>query len=167
MMDGWRLARPVDLPAILDIAAQVHPDHPEAWEVFAERVRLHPPGCLLLEQDGEPCGYVISHPWHRLRPPKLDTSLHALPVRPESYLIHDIALLPPCRGTGRGRAAVLRLQGAAHASGLDEPSLVALPGSRHFWIARGFSSVPLAGEGRTMLAGYGPGAAYMVKRLPR
>lgn len=153
----------LDLADIERIAALVHPQHPEGHAVFAERLRLHPPGCMLLEQEDGASGYAISHPWYRLHPPKLDQCLGGLPDCPDSYLIHDLALLPSCRFGGHGRRAVTLLQQQAVAAGLPEMSLVSLAGSVRFWTTMGFraAQLPVAG-----LEAYGPGAAFMVKRLP-
>lgn len=162
---AWRLARAVDLPDIERIAALVHPAHPEGPAVFAERLALHPPGCLLLEQEDGASGYVISHPWRRLHPPKLDQHLGGLPDWPDSYLIHDLALLPSCRGSGHARRVAMLLQQQAVAARLPELSLVSLAGSVGFWTTMGFQPARLPASQAPGLLAYGPGAVFMVKWL--
>lgn len=67
---AWRPMRPADLPAVLALAGCVHRDHPERPEVFAERLRLAPEGCLALaDAAGRLLGYALSHPWGDEGPP--------------------------------------------------------------------------------------------------
>ena len=61
---AWRRMAPADLPAVMEIAAVVHPDYPEDEAVFAERLRLAPSGChVLADLAGALLGYLVSHPW--------------------------------------------------------------------------------------------------------
>ncbi|PHK96825.1 GNAT family N-acetyltransferase [Pseudoroseomonas rhizosphaerae] len=139
MRAGWRPMGCADLPAVERIAAAVHPGYPEDAAVLAERLALHPGGCWMLEGAEEPVGYAISHPWHRRRPPALNTPLGALPDAPGTYYVHDVALLPAARGQGAaGRLMPLLL---AAARGLPELSLVAVGGSVPFWERQGFRVV--------------------------
>ena len=139
MTAEWRPMRPVDLPAAERIAAVVHPDFPEDETVFAERLALYPEGCRLLVGEGEALGYAITHPWRRGEPPALNSLLGALPARPDTYYIHDLALLPGARGGGAAGRLVTLL--AEQARGLPGMSLVAVNGSVPFWRRQGFSVV--------------------------
>lgn len=153
--------READLPVVSAIAAQVHPGHPESDPVFAERLRLAPASCLVLERGGEAEGYALAHPWLRARPVPLDTLLGALPGRPEVLYLHDLALLPAARRSGAGGEAVRRLAGSLPGLPL---ALVAIGGTEGFWRAQGFAPVyDLALE--AVLRGYDPGARYM-ERAP-
>lgn len=145
-----------DLPAVSMIAAAVHPGHPESDEVFAERLRLSPEGCLLLEVRGEAAGYALAHPWIR-RPPALNTLLGALPARPEVFLLHDLAILPAARGARAGEGAVARLAALAGSLPL---ALVAIGGTEGFWRRHGFGTVPDPSL-EAVLRRYDPGARYM------
>ena len=149
--------READLPAVSAIAAAVHPGYPESDAVFAERLRLAPETCLLLEVAGEAAGYVLAHPWYRGRPPALDTLIGALPAAPEALYLHDIALLPAARGTGAGKEAVRRI--AACAGGLPL-ALVAVGGASGFWEGQGFRRAR-DGAFDALPPGYGPDALYM------
>ena len=77
----WRAMEAADLAAVERVAAHVHPDYPEDEAVFAERLSLCPEGCLVLARPlGDPCGYVVAHPWRLGQPPALNSLLGALPV---------------------------------------------------------------------------------------
>ena len=98
----WRQARIDDLQAMIEIAAAVHPGHPERPAIFAERLALYPRGVLVFA-NGAPAGYAISHPWMLNRSPTLDMLLGELPSRPDTFYVHDIALMPEMRGKRAGR----------------------------------------------------------------
>lgn len=160
----WRPMKQADIPAVDIIAAAIHAALPEHEFVFAERQRLYPEGCFMLELDGEPAGYVISHPWHYLRPPSLNTLLERIPENASTYYIHDLALLPRARRTGAGSAIARRLLTHADAAGLPNVSLVAVYDAGSFWRRHGFVPVddPALAD---KLAGYGAEARMMVRPL--
>jgi ribosomal protein S18 acetylase RimI-like enzyme len=148
-----------DLSRVVDIAAAVHPAFPEHAAVFAERLRLCPQGCHVLEREGAIAGYVISHPWTDA-PPALDTLLARLPDRPSTYYIHDLALLPAVRGNGAANAIVALLTDHARREKFATVSLVAVNNSERFWRKHGFDVVhddALAGK----LRSYGEDARRM------
>ncbi|WP_245431183.1 GNAT family N-acetyltransferase [Rhodoplanes roseus] len=152
-----------DLASVLAVAAEVHPDYPEDRAVFAERLRLVPAGCRVLDGAAGLAGYVVSHPWSG-GPPALDSLLGALPDTPETWYLHDLALLSGARGSGAGAAIVAHLAAQARAAGFTTMSLVAVGGSTGFWGRQGFSVVadPALAE---KLASYGATARFMVRRL--
>ncbi len=155
-----------DLPAVLRIAAEVHPGYPERNEVFAERLALHPGGCLVLDGEGEPLGYCISHPW-RGEPPALDTLLDALPPQPLGWYLHDVALLPAARGLGAPAALLACLRERAAAAGLQSLYLTAVNKSAPYWRRQGFEEVPAKdAKQREKLRSYGPDARLMVAAVP-
>ncbi len=137
----WRAMQEADLAAVNRIADLVHPDFPEAAEIPAERLRLYPAGCLVLDRNGEALGYAVSHPWHAGKPPALDTLLGALPEIPTHYYVHDLALLPAARGTGAAHKAVVQLIAVAAQAGLARMTLVAVNNSSGFWQRQGFRAV--------------------------
>src|SRR4051812_654590 len=96
----WRQMQPVDLDAVMQIAARVHPHFPEARAVFADKLSLHADGALLLESGQGPAGYCFAHPWHCTEPPRLDTLLGAFPADADALYLHDLALLPEAQGAG-------------------------------------------------------------------
>lgn len=160
----WRPLLPEDLAAVEAIAGVVHPDFFEAPAIFAERQRLYPAGTHLLEIDGTPAGYVLSHPFRLNTLPALNALLGAVPEGADTYYLHDLALLPMARGTGAAGAIVGQLAGHARATGFASMSLVAVNGSRGFWERQGFAVADapmLAGK----LASYEDAARYMIRRL--
>lgn len=153
-----------DLAAVERIARKVHPAYPEDVAVPAERLRLWPEGCLVLEREGAILGYAVTHPWHARRPPALDMLLGALPLRPDTYYVHDVALLPAARGQGAAGRLVALLERIARTAGLDQMALIAVNGSVPFWQRQGFAVVDLpvlAGK----LASYDAAARYMERPL--
>ncbi|MGV6873369.1 GNAT family N-acetyltransferase [Pseudochelatococcus sp. B33] len=162
---AWRAMVPDDLEAVHALGKQVHPGYPERIEVFAERLRLYAPGCRVLEAGDAMAGYVISHPWHPMMPPKLDSLLVAMPTFPATFYIHDLALLPLARGSGAGARAVADLVDHTEAIGLADLSLVAVNASVPFWRRQGFDIV----ESRSInaaLRSYDGEARFMMRRLP-
>ncbi len=156
--------RAADIAAVLTVAARVHPDFPEDAVVFEERLRLFPQGCFVHDDDGEVRAYVVSHPWRAGDPPALNTQLDALPEKPATYYLHDIALLPALRGSGAASRMVARLVGLAEAERLPTLSLVAVNGSAGFWQRHGFHPVADAALA-DKLKSYDEAAAFMVRTL--
>lgn len=161
---AWRAMSGYDVDAVFAIANTVHPGFFERAEVLAEKFALYRNGCYLLEVGEKPAGYVLSHPWRFGELPSLDTILDALPADPDTYYIHDLALLPLTRGLGAAKKIVDGLTKHAGAMGFATMSLVAVNNSRPFWEKQGFAveeRPELAGK----LAAYEAGAHYMVRRL--
>jgi GNAT superfamily N-acetyltransferase len=148
-----------DLAQVEPLGNAIHQDHPERPEIFAERLALCPEGCHAL---GNLDGYIISHPWLLGSPPKLDTLLGALPARPDTWYIHDLALHERARGTGAAPAIVAHLATLAQQRNLATMSLIAVGRSPGFWMRQGFAPAPLP---PSKIASYGEGAAYMVRHL--
>lgn len=160
----WRPMVPGDLPAILAVAAEVHPAYPEDEAVFAERMRLAPRGCLCLADDEGITGYLVSHPWRERDVPALDSLLGSIPPGAPVWYVHDLALLPAARGTGAAGRAVEHLVAAARAQGCRALALVAVNDSCGFWERQGFRGVhdpSLASK----LASYDDAARYMMRPL--
>jgi ribosomal protein S18 acetylase RimI-like enzyme len=165
----WRAMSPADLPPVMAIAEKVHPAFPEDAGVFAERLRLYAAGCLVFRQGAAIGGYVISHPWRPMDPPALNSRLGALPRDPETYYVHDIALLPELRGAGAAALAVAQVLARAGREKLATVSLVAVNNSAAFWGRHGFRRITFdeirdAALARK-LSGYSNAAAFMVRRL--
>jgi GNAT superfamily N-acetyltransferase len=154
--------RAADLAAISAIAAQLHPDHFERDEVFAERLALCPEGCSALAAGGEVAGYVFSHPWRALTVPMLDSLLGTLPAIPTTYYIHDIAVLPAARGHGAARTMIGMIESQARLLGLSTLSLVTVEEAAPFWRAAGFveTAVPAM---QSALRSYGDNAQFMTR----
>ena len=153
-----------DLPAVHDLSMRVHPDHPERAEVLAEKFRLCPSGCFVLEADGVVAGYCFSHPWSRGAIPALDGLLGALPAGPTTYYVHDLTLDETMRGQGQGRAVVPLLFATARSLGLSHLSLVAVNRRGPFWQAAGFVRTADEAMQATTRAKYGD-AVHMERTL--
>lgn len=160
----WRAMTTADLPAVMAVAARVHPDYPEDEAVFAERCRLAAEGCLCLADSKALAGYVVSHPWHLGQPPALNTLLGALPTDAPSWYIHDLAILPQARGGGAAGWIVTHLAELAARSGCSSLALVAVNDSLGFWEHHGFRVAHDAALARK-LASYDDAARYMVRQL--
>lgn len=160
----WRPATEADLAAIVTIADVVHVNYPEEDAVIAERLRLYPAGCALLELDGKPAGYTLTHPWRYAEPPSLNMRLQAIPERATTYYVHDLALLPETRGSGAGSAMADAILSHARDSGYANASLVAVNSSVPFWSRFGFD-VTDEPSLRAKLLTYDADARFMVRTL--
>ena len=160
----WRAMTTLDLPVVETIAASVHAAFPEDIAVFAERQRLYPDGTRLLELDGKPAGYILSHPWRFGALPTLNSLLGAIPEDADTYYLHDLALLPAARGTGAAAMIVGDILRHARLGGFTSASLVAVNGSLPFWYKHGFRTIP-APELAEKLASYEAAARLMARTL--
>ena len=153
-----------DLAAVSAIASKVHSGFFEADAILAEKHTLYRNGCYILDVAEKPAGYVLSHPFTLGSLPALDKLLGALPPEPDTFYIHDLALLPVARGVKAAGKIVAALTKHAEAMGFPTMSLVAVNGSVPFWEKQGFVVEECAGLAEK-LAGYEAGARYMVKKL--
>lgn len=163
MTAQWRPLYHPDLPDVQALARQIHPSYPEDAAVFTERLALCPAGCHgLAPEDGAAiAGYVLSHPWRLRTPPRLNTLLHRLPLAPDCWYIHDIAISPTLRGQGAATRALDLVGHAARHAGLTHLGLMATGQAVVFWERQGFAPVP---DSAAMAASYGDGAMLMSRR---
>lgn len=157
MSAAWRPMRSGDLPNVVEIADQVHPDYPESGLVFASRLVLFPAGCFMAEGDGQLLGYCFAHPGKLGDPPPLNAVV-PLPDQPDCLYLHDLALMPEARGQRLGEAMVAMLVDLARAQGFDRIALTAVSNSWRFWERHNFHRHTCA-----KAAEYGPTAQYMVR----
>jgi GNAT superfamily N-acetyltransferase len=156
---------PADLPAVMAIAAIVHPDYPEDEVVFVERLRLVPDGChVLAGDDGALKGYLVSHPWPAGVVPALNSLLGSIPQGVANWYLHDLALLPAARGSGAAGMIVAAIARYAAETGHTSLALVAVNGSTGFWRRQGFREVHDPALDRK-LASYDDAARYMRRDL--
>jgi len=163
-MRRWRRAGEGDLPAIARLSGRLLAGFPERDAVFAERLRLSPEGCHVLDGPSGIEGYILSHPWRRGEPPPLDTLLGSLPAHPDCWYLHDLGLAETARGTGAAAEIVGHLATLAAKARLPVLALVAVNRSAGFWSRQGFA--PAAPAPGKSLRGYGPDAAYMERPVP-
>jgi GNAT superfamily N-acetyltransferase len=153
-----------DLSRVESVGAMVHQDYPEDAAVMAERLQFYPAGCLVLDSEGGVAGYAIGHPWTFGNPPALNTLLHSLPPRADTFYIHDVALMPDMRGIGLAEKVIELLAQQANTERLESITLVAVNAARRFWSKHGFEVVQQDAV-RAKLASYGAAAVYMTRRL--
>ena len=162
---NWRPMTAADLDAVADIAVLGFPDHFEGRVCFENRLALNPSGCFVLaDGEGAPHGYLIAYPWTAEAAPALNTLIDAVPADAAVMYLHDLALHPDVRGGGWSRPMVERLADDARAAGWPALALVAVNDAAPFWERHGFTVVEAPGMA-DKLAGYGPGARYMLRPL--
>jgi len=160
----WRGMREGDVGQVANVADIVHLDYPENPEVFAACFRHYPSGCyVLVGDDGEVAGYLISHPGREQSPPILNQPLAGLPEPFDCYFLHDLALGVATRGKGFAREAVGIVLDHARVLGLGRVILIAVGDAHGFWEKHGFE---LLGDGLLDPAkGYGPEARMLVRHV--
>lgn len=159
----WRRMQTDNLAHVRQIAAFCHPAFPERDAVLAEKQRLSPQSCLVLEEKGAVAGYLIAHPWIRGNIPALDAFLGQLPPDADLVYLHDIALLPQARGSGHAARGVGALSAWALAARRRALALTAVGGAAPFWRGQGFAPVKPARKLAEKLRTYGDDAVYMIK----
>lgn len=160
----WRLMEAGDLASVSAVAKEVHPEFPEDDAVFLNRLALHGNGSYVLEKGSIIIGYAITHPWKSFDIPALNTVLSALPEQPDTYYIHDIALLGAARGSGAAGKVIAILAGHAVESGFNTMSLVAVNGSSGFWEKQGFEVADQPNL-EPKLKTYSDDACFMLRQL--
>ncbi|HLP03696.1 MAG TPA: GNAT family N-acetyltransferase [Opitutaceae bacterium] len=161
---AWLPLLVTDAPAVRALADIAHPGLPERIEVFAERIRLFPSGCLKLVHVGALAAYGIAHPWQLDAPPPIDALLGALPENASCLHLHDVVVAPELRGAGASAAYIDAMVAVARAHRLSALALVSVYGTNRHWSRFGFverSSSALAAK----LASYGATARYLVREL--
>lgn len=147
------------------IAEEIHPDLPERMEVYAEKLRLFPPGWLVQVADGTIVGYGVSHPWKLHQVPPLDAFLHELPRDADCLYVHDVAVLPAHRGRRTADSYIESMAAVARSAGIGALTLVSVYGTDTLWSRLGFRTVAAEAELRAKLRSYGETAKYMIRDL--
>jgi ribosomal protein S18 acetylase RimI-like enzyme len=154
-----------DVPHISAIANLVHATLPERSAVFADKIKLAPQTCFVLQADGATVGYALAHPWTLHRIPLLDSFLGELPPHADSLYVHDVVVLPEYRGK-RAVASLIEIISAwARARGIRFLALVSVYHTQAMWKRFKFC----AADGNVALAAklqsYGDTARYMIRDL--
>jgi GNAT superfamily N-acetyltransferase len=163
-MATWRQLTSSDIDAVVRVMSVIHAALPESREVFAERVRLFPEGCLaLVNEAGELNGYAISHPIRYRQPPELDGLLQNIAPDADQYYLHDVCVLPAYRGQGLAAQAIEKL--LAIAERFPSACLISVYGTVPFWGRHGFLTPPSV---ETVLAkkllNYGAEATFLERQ---
>lgn len=167
-MAAWRKMSVSDIDGVLRVADEVHKDLPESGQVFAERAKLFPDGCLVLVEENDSdsteviCGYAISHPIHNGQPPALDSLLGEVSPDADQYYIHDLAILPKLRGRGLAEECISNLLTVAKR--YPTTCLVSVYGTTRFWGRFGFAPEPVDTVLSEKLRDYGKDAAYLLRQ---
>ena len=160
----WRQATSADTADIARLS-RVHLGlYAEGEEVFAERIRLAPEGCLVLARDDRIAGYFFSHPWVRMKPPALHEMLGQIPPDADCWYVHDVAVDRDARGGGVVADACTRVLHTAAAKGFRTAMLVAVSGAGGYWGRLGFVDATTDAL-RLKLKDYGDDAVYMERAL--
>lgn len=163
----WRPLTPTDVNDLLRVAERIHPSLPESADVFAERIKLFPSGCLALVDPatGSLVGYAISHLIKYRQPPDLDAMLGQITDEADQYYVHDVAILPEYQGCGYAREGIEKL--FANAQGFDMMCLVSVYGTAGFWGKYGFEAVEGDAALKEKVKGYGDDAVYLERKNER
>jgi len=165
-MIRWRPLVAADLPAVVSVAAVVHPGFPERPEVLDEKRALYPAGAwAAVDAGGRLVGYALAHAGRLGHVPALNALMGTLPAPADCLYLHDVALLPEARGRGLARAVLALWEAQAARQGLGHLALTAVNGSAPTWAALGFQTQGAGAALARKLASYGPDALYMVKAL--
>ncbi|KAH8706095.1 hypothetical protein GQ44DRAFT_716287 [Phaeosphaeriaceae sp. PMI808] len=157
----WRNLTLDDIDSVISISYKVHVDLQESAEVFSERVKLCPEGCLALvdEESNELYGYTISHPIRLRTPPALDGLLGEIPSDANQFYIHDVAIVPEFRGSGYAKEGIkimLKISERYASTGL-----VSVYGTTGFWAQFGFMPAEVSEELKKKLLEYGEDAVFL------
>lgn len=161
-MATWRTMTADDIPQVVQVADQIHPDLPESDFVFAERVKLFPEGCLILARGFSVLGYAVSHPIRHAQPPALDSLLGEIASDADQYYIHDVVILPELRGQGHAGTAIRRLLDVGDR--FASTCLVSVYGTGPFWRRVGFREEEVDDALREKLWNYGDDAVFMSRK---
>jgi ribosomal protein S18 acetylase RimI-like enzyme len=108
------------------------------------------PGSYVLLNQKQVVGYLISHPYIRDKSAPLNTLIHEIPETPDTWYIHDLAILPEFRGRGMVRPVLEDIKALALSHGIKELSLVSVYGTEVFWTKMGFRHAPNGTYGTLM-----------------
>ncbi|WP_068088686.1 GNAT family N-acetyltransferase [Polycladidibacter stylochi] len=169
----WQPMQAQHLPQVIAMMAAIYPDLPEDKASIERKLQLYPKGCKVLcasEQD-EIVGYMLSHPWKIGCIPNLNRRIDAIPVKPDCYFLHDLALAPKIRGQGAAKQAISHVMALAQNEQLDLIALVSVEQAVPFWFNQGFKTATAMGLVPTLvdnpqfqqkLATYGSEARYLL-----
>ncbi|KAF2970269.1 hypothetical protein GQX73_g3296 [Xylaria multiplex] len=144
----------------MQVASVVHPGLPERDIEFAERARLFPQGCLVLDEDSRVCVYAISHPIRYGRPPALDSLLGEIASEADQFYIHHLCVLSGLRGRGYAVDVLEKL--LVIADNYSTACLVSVHGTAPFRARFGFRPPDHALPGK--MCGCGDDAVYLERR---
>ena len=160
----WRQMSVKDIDSVSRVAEETHPNLPESDQIFTERAKLFPEGCLaLVESHSDRLhGYVISHPIRCRQIPALDSLLREISFEADQYYIHDLVILPRFRGYGLAKECMDKL--FAIAKRYSTTCLISVYGTASFWGRFDFVPVEVDDGLKEKLLDYGDDATYLERR---
>lgn len=156
-----RKAKTEDIDSMLLVQSECYPeDLHETYENYKSMID-HSDFCYVLTEGDVVVGYVMAHLWNDLRnPAKLHANLEDVD-NPCCLFVHDMAIVPRCRGNGYGMCLLVRLQKDV---GMDVPyALCAVNGADVYWKKMGFEVVYCD---VALLESYCDNTKYMIARRP-
>jgi ribosomal protein S18 acetylase RimI-like enzyme len=138
----------------------------ESTESLRSKLERSPDSCFVACKNNKVLGYLIAIPALLSSPPLLNTETKKLPEAPDTLYLHDLALMPECRGTGIGAKLVAAFFAAQRAFQLPNAALVAVQNSAPYWQRYGFISAETTTDIDGKINSYGWDASYMVKSTP-
>ncbi|SFE06932.1 GNAT family N-acetyltransferase [Paracidovorax konjaci] len=163
-----RTLSPDDLPGLLAVQLACYGEgFVESADVFARRL-ASPANCsLVLERGGTVHAYLAAYRSALDKVTPLHGDFEAPPPdAADTLYLHDMAVLPALAGQGLARALLEPLWRTGREAGLRHTALVSVQGSQGYWERHGYAVRALASPAQQQrLAGYGPGAVYMARRL--
>ena len=150
-MSLWREMLVEDIPYVYNIAMDIWTIHKESKIIYENKFCSFPEGCYVYDDNGIK-GYIISHPYNIISPPKINTLLTKVEIN--CLFIHDIVIVTEYRGRGIGNEIINKI--------LDNNPIVSLVAcddkTKDFWIGYGFEVA------ETLDCDYG---IYMVKNIDK
>ena len=138
----WQPMTLNDLENVYLISQSTWADYGETFDIYKNKFITAPNGCYVYKEDNNNSirGYIISHPWNiHYPPPQLNTPLMNLNLEENCWFIHDIVILPECRGAGIGDEIIRKI--------LNDNSIVSLVAAddetiktKEFWTKYGFEA---------------------------
>ncbi len=134
---------------------------PESIEVVKSKWLASPETCLVyLSKDEVVSGYLLSHPWDYLHPPKLFKELSG-EISGNYLYLHDLAVDARLKGRGIGKKLLNSLIKIATRKLFKKITLVAVQGSNRFWSKAGFKEH----HGVKVPHSYGENSVFMEMEL--
>jgi ribosomal protein S18 acetylase RimI-like enzyme len=132
----WQSMTLDDLETVYMISQNTWAEYGETFAIYKNKFLTAPNGCYVYKEYNTIKGYMISHPWNiHYPPPQLNTPL--VKLEENCWFIHDIVILPECRGAGIGDEIIRKI--------LNDNSIVSLVAAddetvktKKFWMRYGF-----------------------------
>lgn len=151
-----------DLPAVLAIQSVCYTQiEPESRASFEAKLAAAPASCYVALGGAGIVGYLVALPGLFGAPPPLNADACHVPAAPDCLYLHDLAVAPPARASGAGRALVEAFFGHLETARLARATLIAIQSSAPYWQRHGFRAVAAGAALQARLASYGGDVQYM------